>query len=142
MPANQCGGIPKRSKGRAWKARRLVTGRQGSNPCSSATRDYRTIEAIQKSVRSKETAVQRPFFLPCWSTVIWPRMLDAITVNARAIFIIKNDLCTFSITYGANQAKTSSFPSEIVHGKKEKGSCFPCKNAEKMGEICIHALFV
>ena len=32
------GGIPKWSKGRAWKARRLVTGRWGSNPHSSANR--------------------------------------------------------------------------------------------------------
>ena len=35
----KCGGIPKRLKGRAWKARRLVTRCQGSNPCSSAIVD-------------------------------------------------------------------------------------------------------
>ena len=33
---NAHGGIPKRLKGRAWKARRLVTGCEGSNPSSSA----------------------------------------------------------------------------------------------------------
>ena len=31
------GGIPKRLKGRAWKARRHVTVCEGSNPSSSAT---------------------------------------------------------------------------------------------------------
>ena len=32
------GEIPKRLKGRAWKARRSVTGREGSNPSFSAMR--------------------------------------------------------------------------------------------------------
>ena len=35
------GGIPKRLKGRAWKARRHVTVCEGSNPSSSATIDCR-----------------------------------------------------------------------------------------------------
>ena len=33
------GGIPKRLKGQAWKACRLLTGREGSNPSSSAIID-------------------------------------------------------------------------------------------------------
>ena len=42
------GGIPKRLKGRAWKARRHVTVCEGSNPSSSAIIDCRdTYEKVR-----------------------------------------------------------------------------------------------